>query len=443
LGNSGLRVLLLSASREHFPEPVFPLGAAYVASALLREGAQVRVFDAGSTPFPLRSLRRALERFRPDIVGLSLRNVDNAAYPRSRCYLPGYVRIACEVRASSRAALFLGGSAFSIFPEELMRLLRAEGGATGDGEDGILRLLRGEEGPILRGRLEELDSVGFPRGIRSVFPGFDRYRVIGVQTTRGCPQSCIYCTYPILEGDALRARDPEAVADDLAFLSREHGKRDYFFVDSIFNADEGHMERVCRAILSRNLPVRFTCHLRPAVSDPSLFGLLARAGCRSVEFGTDSGSDRILSSLAKGFSADDIRVASDACRKARIDFCHYLLFGGPGESADTVAETARLMDETKPKAVVAMTGLRIYPRTNLHRIAVQEGILQPDDSLLGPRHYFPRGDPSWLLAKVGEIAGRRRNWFLPGRRDWSRAMAPRLLRLIHPARPLWRTFRQP
>ena len=106
-----MRVLLVSANREQFPEPVFPLGAAYVASALLREGSQVRVFDAGVTPFPLRSLRRALERFSPDLVGLSLRNVDNAAYPRSRCYLPGYVQIACEVRASSRASLVLGGSA--------------------------------------------------------------------------------------------------------------------------------------------------------------------------------------------------------------------------------------------------------------------------------------------------------------------------------------------
>jgi radical SAM superfamily enzyme YgiQ (UPF0313 family) len=437
-----MRVLLLSASREHFPEPVFPLGAAYVASALLREGAQVRGFDAGVTPFPLPSLRRALERFSPDIVGLSLRNVDNAAYPRSRCYLPGYVRIACEVRSSSRATLYLGGSAFSIFPEDLMRLLGAGGGATGDGEDGILRLLRGDGGRIVHGRLDDLDSVVFPRGAESVFPGFDRYRAIGVQTARGCPQSCIYCTYPLLEGDALRLRAPEAVADDLAFLSREHGKRDFFFVDSLANADEGHMERVCRALLSRNLRIRFTCYLRPKISDPSLFGLLARAGCVSVEFGTDSGSDTVLSSLGKGFSADDVREASDACRKARIDFCHYLLFGGPGETRETMAETVRLMDTTAPNAVVAMTGLRIYPRTALHRIAIREGILSPGDSLLGPRHYFSGGDPSWVLEQAGEAAARRRNWFLPGRRDWSRALAPRLLRLIRPVGPLWRAFRK-
>ena len=182
--------------------------------------------------------------------------------------------------------------------------------------------------------------------------------------------------------------------------------------------------------------------LRPKVSDPSLFGLLARGGCVSVEFETDSGSDAVLSSLGKGFSPEDVRAASDACRKARIDFCHYLLFGGSGETRETVAETVRLMDLTAPNAVVAMTGLRIYPRTALHRIAIREGILSPDDSLLGSRHYFAGGDPFWVLAQVGDAAARRRNWFLPGRRDWSRAMAPRLLRLIHPARPLWRTFRK-
>src|SRR4030065_1102592 len=182
-----MRVLLLSASREDVPEPVFPLGAAYVASALLREGAQVRGFDAGITPFPLPSLRRALERFSPDIVGLSLRNVDNAAYPRSRCYLPGYVRIACQVRSSSRATLYLGGAAFSIFPEDLMRLLGAGGGATGDGGDGMLRLLRGGGGRIVHGRLDDLDSVVFPRGAESGFPGFDPYRAIGVPTPRGWP----------------------------------------------------------------------------------------------------------------------------------------------------------------------------------------------------------------------------------------------------------------
>jgi radical SAM superfamily enzyme YgiQ (UPF0313 family) len=431
-----MRVLLVSASRGESREPVFPLGTAYVASALLREGAEVEVFDAGLHPSPLRSLRRAMERFPPDIVGLSLRYIDNAAYPRSRCYLPEYAGIVSEVRAASRAPILLGGSAFSLFPEDLMRILRAEGGATGDGEDGMLRLIRGKEGPIVRGRLENLDSVEFPRKVDSLFPGFQRYRVIGVQTMRGCSQSCIHCTNMLIEGNTLRPRSPGAVADDLEYLFREHGKRNFLFVDSAFNSDEGHMAGVCRAILSRDLPIRFACYLRPTISDPSLFGLLAGAGCVSVEFDTDAGSDRMLQTLRKGFTTDDIRAASNDCRKARIEFCHNLLFGGPGENPET------LMDEIAPKAVVAMTGIRIYPRTKLHQIAIREGVLSPDDLLLGPRHFFPGNDSYWLQKQVGEAAARRRNWFLPGRRSLRRALATRLLRSFHSVGPPWKMLRQ-
>src|SRR5208283_1429472 len=78
---------VISASREHFPEPVFPLSISYIASALLQIGAHVRIFDAGLHHFYNYSLQRELIRFKPDVIGLSLRNIDNAAYPRTRSYL--------------------------------------------------------------------------------------------------------------------------------------------------------------------------------------------------------------------------------------------------------------------------------------------------------------------------------------------------------------------
>lgn len=438
-----MRVLLVSANRERFPEPVFPIGPAYTASALLREGWSVRLFDAGTARSPFPSLRREIGAFRPDVVGISLRNVDNAAYPRTRCYLPGHVRMVAEIRASAKVPLLLGGSGFSLFPGELTELLRAEGGVTGDGEEGLPRWLRGETEPILHGWLPDLSSVEFPRTVEAVFPRFRRYRTIGVQTARGCPRECIYCTYPSLEGSGMRFRPPEAVAGDMEFLFRRHGKRDFFLVDSTFNADEGHMAAVCRAIRAAGIPARFSCYLQPRSSDPGLYRLLAEAGCVAVDFGTDTGSERMLVSLGKGFTVDDIRRASRACGQAGIDFCHSLLFGGPGETKETVRETVRRMDEVGPKAVVAMAGIRIYPGTGIERIARSEGRISPGDSLLAPRFYFPPGDPDRLLRAVGEAAAARSNWFLPGRRDWSGAITPRLLALVHRAGPLWRIFRRP
>ena len=438
-----MKVLLVSANRERFPEPVFPIGPAYTASALQREGWSVRMFDAGMARSPGPSLRREIESFRPEFVGVSLRNVDNAAYPHTRCYLPGYVRIVAEIRASTQAPLLLGGSGFSLFPGELMELLRAEGGATGDGEDGLLRLLRGEGGPILHGGLPDLSSVGFPGNLDEIFPSFRRYGTIGVQTARGCPRECAYCTYPSLEGSGMRLRPPEAVAAEMERLFRRYGRREFFLVDSTFNADESHMAAVCRAIRSAGIPARFSCYLQPVSSDPGLYRLLAEAGCVAVDFGTDTGSERMLASLRKGFTVDDIRAASGACRKAGIDFCHSLLFGGPGETEETIRETVRRMDESCPKAVVAMAGIRIYPGTEIERIARQEGRIADGDSLLAPRFYLPPGDPERILRAVREAAAGRSNWFLPGRRDWSAAIAPRLLRLIPRAGPLWRNFRRP
>lgn len=433
------RVLLISANREHFPEPVFPLGAAYVASALVRQGMRVRVFDAGASPFPLRSLHREIWALRPEFIGLSLRNIDNAAYPFTRYYVDGYVRLMRALRRDSSSPVLLGGSAFSIFPEELMQLLRADGGVVGDGEDGMVRLCKGEHGPVLRGELPDLRDVGFPTGIDSLFPSFHKYRTIGIQTARGCPRRCVYCTYPVLEGGRIRPRPAGAVADEMAFLCRNHGKRDFFFVDSSFNADERHMEEVCRAVISKKMPIRFSCYLAPKMGDTSLFKLLSEAGCVAVDFGTDSCSEKMLGSLHKGFTVRDVREASDACRRAGIDFCHSLIFGGPGETPETVRETVKWMDEIRPKAVVAMTGIRIYPRTEMERIALREGVIVPGEGLLRPIFYF-HGEG--LLQAIRDYASSRRNWFLPGGRDWSSALGPRLLRLFHRAGPLWRTFRE-
>jgi radical SAM superfamily enzyme YgiQ (UPF0313 family) len=134
-------------------------------------------------------------------------------------------------------------------------------------------------------------------------------------------------------------------------------------------------------------------------------------------------------------------AASDACRRANIDFCHSLIFGGPGETKETVEETVRHMDLLKPKAVVAMTGIRIYPGTEIERIALREGLISSGEEMLRPRFYF-YGEEQGLFHSIRALAAARRNWFLPGERDWSSALGPRLLRFFHRVGPLWRTFRQ-
>ena len=451
------RVLLVVANREQFPEPAFPAGALYVARAVEAAGGRARVFDAGLHRRPLTALRAELAEWRPDVAGLSLRNADNAAWPHTRTYADWYARVAAAAReAAPQTRLVLGGPAFSIFPREIRRALMVADGVVGDGEPAARWMAEGRlSGGVVEAALDDLSDVGLPEDLAGVFPGAGRYRTVGVQTARGCPHGCIYCTYPRLEGARLRRRPPEAVADEMERLRVELGAAEQFIVDSSFNAEEPHMAAVCEELRRRRsrpgdplADVSFSCYLQPRVSDPDLFRLLRAAGCTSVDFGVDSAAETLLPAFGKSFTVADLRAATAAAKDAGLDVCHSLLFGGPGETPATVAETLRVTDEVAPTAVVAMVGLRIYPRTELARLARDAGLIGERQPLLEPRFYAAgrlAGDPemAWLPRQVREAAATRRSWFLPGARDWSAAWGPRLLRRLGKPGPLWRNFPRP
>ena len=297
------RVVIVVANREQFPEPAFPVGALYVAGAVEAAGGQARVFDAGLYRRPLAALRAELEAWRPDAVGLSLRNADNAAWPHTRTYAHWYARVAKAVRvAAPEARLVLGGPAFSIFPRELRRALLVADGVVGDGEDAARRLVAGDlPTGIVEARLGDIGEVRLPVDLHGVFSGASRYRTAGVQSARGCRHGCIYCTYPRLEGARLRRRPPEAVADEMERLRRDLGIVEQFVVDSSFNADEAHLVDVCEELRRRRerpgaplADVSFSCYLQPRMSDPAVFGLLRAAGCTSADFGIDSAAEAML-----------------------------------------------------------------------------------------------------------------------------------------------------
>jgi len=232
------------------------------------------------------------------------------------------------------------------------------------------------------------------------------------------------------------------VADEMELINKKFGKRNFFIVDSSFNSDEKHMEEVLREIISRNLNIRFSCYLQPKMEDRSSFALLKKAGCVAIDFGTDSGSEKMIYSMKKNFTIDDVKKASLECKKEGIDFCHSLIFGGHGETSETIKETVSLMDSISPKAIIAMTGIRIYPGTEIEQIAQKEGYIKIGESMLNPKFYFSSIGPALLIKEVLERISGRRNWFFPGEKDWSLSLGARLLFFFYQKGPLWRTFKQ-
>jgi radical SAM superfamily enzyme YgiQ (UPF0313 family) len=160
-----------------------------------------------------------------------------------------------------------------------------------------------------------------------------------------------------------------------------------------------------------------------------------------VEFGTDSGSSIMLRNLGKSFTVDAVRSASTLCRKFGMDFAHYLLFGGPGETTDTVMESYDLMDEISPTAVIAMTGIRVFPGTAIYGQALAEGLLTPENPLLEPAFYISPSIKDFLCDMITNLSAERKNWIAPGLEiNVSDAMLE-AMRLFKVRGPLWKLIK--
>jgi anaerobic magnesium-protoporphyrin IX monomethyl ester cyclase len=414
LGTNGrARVLLVSTNRERQPYPVVPNGLACVASALDAAGHRVRFLDLCFARNPVASVRSVAGEFRPDIIGVSVRNIDNSDAIALRHYTPEARDILIALREAAPAAkVIAGGAAFGVAPEALFRDLAVDYAVAGDGErasvalvdalcsgapiENLPGLVRDRNGTVVftpPGEDADLDSLPRPGLHRWIdLPRYQRHgATIPIQTKRGCVYKCVYCTYRNVEGWGYRTRDPELVADEIEELKVKAGVRHFDFVDSTFNSPPGHALQVCEAIARRKLGVHLdTTNFTPAAASGELLSAMKIAGFRSLGITAESASDPVLEKLEKGFNAAKVREVAERVEKHGIKTLWIFLVGGPGETRLTMEETLsfakwRLL---RGDAVYLTVGLRIYPGTTLHRIAIAEGVVPANSTLLDPTFYF-------------------------------------------------------
>lgn len=444
-----MKVLLISANTTLSPHAVYPLGLDYLAGALAPRHA-VRIVDMNLLG-SLEPLEAALRAAAPEVVGISIRNIDNVDTLLPQSFLPGYERIVRAVRACTSSPVVLGGSGFSIFPGELMARLDADFGVVGEGEalGGLLDALaagtvpaslpgivtRGaappEPAPWPGARRRQLAPSGAPLDFY-----LERGGILNLQTKRGCPFRCFYCTYPHIEGRRLRLFDPEEVGREARAL-QELGARFLFITDSAFNADEEHSLAVAAAFRRQGVTIPWGTFLAPKRPPAGYYAALAEAGLTHAEFGTESLCDAQLVRYGKPFTAGEVLAAHGEARRAGLQIAHYLLLGGPGEDAATVAETLARTEALERAAFFVFCGVRIFPHTPLHALALSEGVIRPGEELLTPRFYRSPGiGPAEILAKVEERAAGRRNWVYGDGGGQTERVVARMHARGH-AGPLW------
>ena len=463
-GSSRPRVLLVSTNRERAPQPVVPNGVACVASALDAAGHHVAVADLCFSPNVEDTLRRAVRDVRPDVIGVSVRNIDNSDRMALRHYTPeaaGMLRLLRD--AAPSATVIAGGAAFGVAPDALFDELGVDYAVAGDGERATVSLLEdlaaGRAPGVIPGvvRREGGRTVFTPPGDAADLDALppsrpDRWldlrayerrgATVPIQTKRGCVYKCVYCTYRNVEGWGYRLRDPELVADEIATLRREAGITHFDFVDSTFNSPPRHALAVCEAIARRGLKLHLdTTNFTPAAAFPDLLDGMHAAGFRTLGITAESASDAVLERLEKGFDAAQVRLAAERVERAGIRTLWIFLVGGPGETPATLEETLAFAAWRlgRGDAVYLTAGLRIYPGTTLQRIAIGEGVIAPDDPLLVPRFYFsPSLEWDAAVARLRSFSlGHPRFMFSADSRSRLLPFLTRAASLLRLPRPHW------
>ena len=420
-----MQVLVVNANRAIQPVPVIPFGACIVADAAERAGHAVRFLDLLFERNPERALEKELRSNPPGAVGISVRNIDNNDIVNTLRYYEDVPPLVRTVRRVSRAPVLLGGAAVAVMPEALLRLTGADFAAVGDGDVTFPRILdalsRGDDPGSVEGvaRLEggEFRQNGVSRSFPMSdcpAPDFPRWVNVGkyrrrmstapIQSKRGCPFECVYCTYSVAEGRSYRLCPPEKVVAQIRRLV-EMGLPDIEFVDNVFNSPHEHAMAVCRALAEAKLPARLqTLELNPRFVDDELLDAMKAAGFVGVAITLESASDPVLIRLHKGFNADDARRCAEAIARHDLQCLWIFMFGGPGETRETVRETLRFAQEyIRPSDIAFFTlRVRIYPGTGLDRIARDEGQLAvPPNDMLDPVFYLSPGvDHDWLESEL-------------------------------------------
>ncbi len=417
-----MRVLLISANIAKSPYPVYPLGMSTVAGALTTAGYSIEQFDYLHNNCSVDLLVDKIKSFLPEIIGISLRNIDTTNKFDERTFVDVVRDIVTIIRKNTSAKIVIGGSGFSIMPETILDCINVDYGIVGEGERLFVNFLDNARRNIYPDKKclyadSKLDgkSIAVPSYDANIMSYYLKHGgMLSVQTKRGCPYNCTYCSYPLLEGRKLRARKDVEVVDDIIKLRDEHGAKFLFFTDSVFNDDEGHYINVLKEMKSRKVSIPWAAFMKPCSISKNIIELMKETGLKAAEVGADASTDASLKSLKKPFSFADIIEFNTSLRSYDIPTAHYFMFGVPGENKDLVREGIQNILSLQNTVSFIFMGIRILPGTSILKTAVEDKIIRPDDKLLNPVYYFPPElDREWLKNTLYDAFKNERNCIFP------------------------------
>jgi len=413
----------------------FPLGLAYLASVLRKEGHEVLIYDADcnvspskmdftrledSYPDYLKSLKdenhpilqevsHTISNFNPDIVGITVWTT----------FAASAFKIASLCKEYDRSVpVVMGGPHVSIKYDEVLKICPdVDFLIRGEGEETFLELVRmiGERwgnknatfnnikgisyrqnGEMVhnpqREFVKDLDAIPFPA--RDLLLNKDSYNSedMGLlMTSRGCPYNCSYCATGIWKRK-VRYRSVDNIIKEIKFLIDAYGTKQFTFKDDSFTVNKKRVLELCDRLIKEKININWDCNTRVNLINEDLLSKMKKAGCNSIKVGIETGSEKILKLMRKGITFEQCRKSANLFRKVGIHWTGYFMMGLPSETKEEVYQTLKFMKELKPD-FASFSVYEPFPGTELFEIGIKKGLVQNGRTLedfytLSPKYYY-------------------------------------------------------
>lgn len=357
-----------------------PLGILYLAAVLEKAGIKVRVIDAGAEKQSLSKTILLIRKENPAVVGICSMTPS----------LQGAVSLAKEIKKKfgKKLLIGLGGPHVSADPEFIKRIKFFDFAVTGESETVFLALVE----DIIKGKSVKGVFPGRPVDDLNLLPWPSRHLVdlnlynkrASLIATRGCPYNCYYCSRPGIS-NKVRCRLPNDVIDEMESIYEQCGG-DYLFQDDAITINKDFILSFCKELDKRQKKFRWACYTRVDLVDEIIIREMARAGCYSIDFGIESGNERVRNEIInKKFSNQKIEEVIKLCNKYKIESDGFFMFGHPTETKEEVKETMAFILKNNFN-LIGVSIATPFPGSILWNYAVKENIINYkfiDDFALG------------------------------------------------------------